>query len=707
MISVILAAAVLAGLSGCGKTPQSGMESSIDVSEPTSSAASVSLDRFEDEIIYNTELTREKLAKVSFSGKTSDTVYWAMHFVTQNYKTLSPHSIVIKYIDYKDRIESYYELLKNQRVYQFYTHIYLIRFKTLSAPVGLSMDKEGYYNIELQLVMEQNGDGIKLLGYVTSQTNQITSSEDLVEFLSVIPEYKEMQIKTYPPKSTVPETGWFGEGPIKNVAYTRASLSEYPVVSNDFYHPTIIDWIELYVKGNYNSSAYDTAYSEKFYTLETTSGEKEYFATIFCETNFQSDVVPEGFEIAKSSYQLRFQMVIKTGKNYYKEPYTLIGFVTNQERQIIEPRELYDFIKGVPRYKDTEFIVPEPFIVLELDSLGYDFTETKVDDASGLSVVNLRSLTGGLKVDDFEFFPGDLLAVLAVNPEVQNEKVLMVFNSDDLRLLYKKAFSVSEDGYVSFSYETLALVQKLDDKNSKYFIPTRTGISEISNPLGRYRLSDTSNIVKENENLYLEQNGERKLLLKGVSIEEDSDCEDFRFFCRISDTRFIYELMGYEWLVECGIYDIATGEKTVLTHKNAPLLNIETYADGKAILVADTWCGPEYESYGPYVYDELTRELIDLDLLNIKPSETMAEPRLRIFGNTLVLFTEDQHFSTFCLYDLSSRLYTLQFNILNAKESMREHSNYYSGLYTTENYIWFNSTHELPQDYLLRIPKKR
>lgn len=356
---------------------------------------------------------------------------------------------------------------------------------------------------------------------------------------------------------------WFEDSVIVNTALTRKALSENPVVSTDEYYSTILDWVDLYIRGNYNASTWGTTFSEKHYTLKMVSGEKSFFTIIFCETNFQSDVTPEGFESANGSYQLRIQMVIKTGKNYYEGPFTLIGFVTNQERQIIEPRELYDFIKGVPDYKDTDFIVPEPMKLIQLAALGYDFTDTKMDDESGLSVVNLRSLTGGLEVDDFTFLPGDLLAILTVNPEVQNEKVLMVFKAEELRLLYQKTFSYPAGDYPAGGHVefyningTLVLEQKLGDEIYKYFIPTMSGVLETPEPKRTYRLSDTAFIVDEKNCLYLEQNGVRKLLLEGIYEEDSTDWENYNFFCRINDTRFIYEVYGYEWYVECGIFDV-------------------------------------------------------------------------------------------------------------------------------------------------------
>ncbi|HNX13725.1 MAG TPA: hypothetical protein PK854_04680 [Oscillospiraceae bacterium] len=539
---------------------------------------------------------------------------------------------------------------------------------------------------------------------------QIDSAESIVSGLST----SDRSAASAASRPSEQETGWFGEGPLINVAYTRASLSENPVTSYDDYYSTIKDWINLYIIGNYNafSSLFNPSYSEICYTLETMTGEKEHFSTLICETDFKSNMAPAGLKLYDGRYQIKFQMVVKTSEIYNEGPFTLIGFVTNQDRQIVEARELYDFIKGVPRYQDTDFIAPEPMKLIQLASLGYDFTEKRVDDGSGLSVVNLRALTEGLKVDDFSFFPGDLLAILAVNPEVQNEKVLMVYKADDLRLLYRKAFSYPSGeypvgGHVEFDYinGTLVLEQKLGEENYKYFILTEGGISEISKPLTRYRLSDTATIVDEKNCLYLEQNGVRKLLLEGIYEEDSTDWENYNFFCRISDTRFIYEKYGYEWYDECGIYDIETGKKTVFTHVNAPLLNIVSYKDGKAVLVADEWS--DYDSYGPYLYNESTRELTDLDLLDIIPDESAIRPRFCLFGNTLAVFIEDNPFTTFSLYDVSSRLEIMNLNLFYARGYAQNYSHYSNGLNATKNYIWFNSDSEFPSDYLLRIPKKR
>ncbi len=499
----------------------------------------------------------------------------------------------------------------------------------------------------------------------------------------------------------------FEDANIINTALTRTYLSENPQTVTGKFIDAAKTWTKWFIKENYHLNVEDvTFYNPAYYTLETESGNKVYYKIGDCLAEIDSDLPLEGLKIWEGKYLLSLQIVAKRTQGVDYDSFMLVGFVTNEDNSIFDTNDLIEFLSGSPSFRDSGIITPELSKNVALDSLGYGFTEKNVDAASGLSVINLRSLANGLEVADFAFFPGDLLAILAVNPGAENEKVLMVFKAEELLPLYQQTFSNPASGFVRFEYVngTAVLIQTPDDKKYKYFIPSENCVSEVPRPIARYQLSDTAFIVEEEFNLYLEQNGTRKLIFEGV-YEDSVDLKYYVFTCRLSDTRFIYELYGYEWLEECGVYDIETGEKTIFQHENAELIELADYNEDKALLVPDDWVGSEYESYGPYLYEESTRKLVDLALPDIPLSD--GNPFFYLFGNTLAVYAKNEPVSTFCLYDLSSREKIMNIAILSTTGYNRKAYYYTSGLYATENFIWFNSPYELPADYLLRIPKKK
>ncbi|HPG20834.1 MAG TPA: hypothetical protein PLG58_09600, partial [Flexilinea sp.] len=311
----------------------------------------------------------------------------------------------------------------------------------------------------------------------------------------------------------------FEDANIINAVLTRTYLSENPQTVSGKFVDAAKEWTRLFIKENYHLIIGDISfYNATNYTLETESGSKVYFKTGDCLAELDSDSALEGLEKRYGKYLLSLQIVAKRTQGDDYDSFALVGFVTNRDNSIFDTYDLIEFLAGSPSFRDTGIITPEPSKTVGLDSLGYDFIETTVDDASGLSVINLRSLNGDLEVDDFAFFPGDLLAILAVNPGVEKEKVLMVFTAEELRFLYQQTFSAPKDDSVLFHYVNgiLVLIQEFDEENYKYFLPTETCVSEIPEPPARYRLSDTAFIIEEKFNLYLEQNGVRELIFEGV-----------------------------------------------------------------------------------------------------------------------------------------------------------------------------------------------
>ena len=203
-ISAVLALAVLVGLGGCGKAPQSeGAESGVSSEQASSAVVSASeyipLDWFEDANIINTEFTRANLAQNLKTGSLGAATDWAVLFVTQNYKAFSP-----KYI-YADSLSSTSPdpsiFVGNET--SFVLRTFCVNFETDGAPNGLTPEEDGSYNLNLQVVMKESKDHqLTLLGFVTNQKRDINRPSDLAEFLKAIPEFKNLEIAV--PKPDAP-----------------------------------------------------------------------------------------------------------------------------------------------------------------------------------------------------------------------------------------------------------------------------------------------------------------------------------------------------------------------------------------------------------------------------------------------------------------------------------------------------------------------
>ncbi|HPG20412.1 MAG TPA: hypothetical protein PLG58_07465 [Flexilinea sp.] len=335
-----------------------------------------------------------------------------------------------------------------------------------------------------------------------------------------------------------------------------------------------------------------------------------------------------------------------------------------------------------------------------------DLTEAKLD--SGISVFNLSQALGGLRISAICFLEDDLIGVIAFSQEQfqtegsSHNYLFAVFSVDNLKLLYQKTITPPQNKSLYFysEWNKTALSYYLGKEN--FFEIDRNGITPLpEEQFFRFRLSDSSYILEKDNDLILEQNGISKTIFDGVLPVEDEDPEDWhRYFfdCRLSDTRFIYSESGYEISLGAGVYDIETGKTTLLSHKNADGLWVYTYDYDKAILVPDDQMS--YSSIGPYLYDDSTRKLTDLNWLNSLKGEVY--PKYYLFGNMLASFVDEYRIATTLrFFDLVTRteIKTIEIpSCYHADEAGIE-------LFAADNFFYMTIKPTAYDDaYLFRIP---
>ncbi|HPG20411.1 MAG TPA: hypothetical protein PLG58_07460 [Flexilinea sp.] len=321
-----------------------------------------------------------------------------------------------------------------------------------------------------------------------------------------------------------------------------------------------------------------------------------------------------------------------------------------------------------------------------------NLTETKLD--SGISVINLTNSIFGLDIDEIWFFKDNLIGVIAYNN-------FYVFSSENLNFIYQKTFTF-KDGYLKFyRHGEFSALYSSNNGIHTFYDVNKTEISPITEEqFLRFQLSDSSFILERDNNLVLEQNGKTKTILTGVMPAEGEDIlsgEVYFFDCRLSDTRFIYSKNGYEISLEIGIYDIETGKTTLLSHKNADYLVEYTSDNGKVIFAPVD--PSSFSSIGPYLYDDSTGELTDLDWLNFLEGDEIIHPDYFLFGNTLVAFVDDDITTKLRFFDLTTRTET---KVIEIPSSLGISGNSMNGFFTTKNNLWFYSTSK--DGYLFRIP---
>ncbi|HPF55840.1 MAG TPA: hypothetical protein PLV03_04810 [Clostridiales bacterium] len=484
--------------------------------------------------------------------------------------------------------------------------------------------------------------------------------------------------------------------------FTREALANNPLTSTEGGMEASKKWAALFVEENYKDfEPYDITikyrfYWDEIYILYTVSGDKKCFAIIYYTINFNTKLDLRESGLSWPNPHFHLQVVMKNDSDQY----SLIGFVTNQDKSVENSSELVDFISGVPGYESTVFSFLDSPDPIDLNTLGTDFIEKSIGE-SGLSVINLSAFVGDLKIRDLHYFPDNVLAVLV--SDANEQKKIMVFAAEEMEFLYEIAIEDSNPNYLSIQKINQETILRLEiDGADHYYTITQSGLSEFAQDrFTRYRLSYNAYIIEEKNNLVLEQNGKREILLEGIYPEDDDDDTTWNcyfYYCRINNTRFIYKNNGYEWFNECGVFDIATGEATVFTHKDAPRLYIKAYTDGKAILIPDDWS--YFLSIGPYLYDESTGELTDLHWLDGTYSDGYYSS-FALSGNLLAVVIEDYPLDSFRIFDLTTQTEILNIPFIQTQNNYLEAYSFCA----TENYFWFSS--EYSNYYLFRFPIER
>ena len=210
LLVAVLTLGLIVGLFGCAGKTQSGetgsvvskessaeasvvseISSEITSSEAASSVEYVPLDRFEDANIINTEYTRAYLAQNETTGSLGAAADWAVLFVTRNYQAFSPKYIYAEPLSGVSPDPSVF--VGNET--SFVLRNFCVHFNTTGVPDGLTPEEDGSFDVYLQVVMKESDDHqLTLLGFVTSQTQDINRPSDLAEFLKVLPEYADLKV---------------------------------------------------------------------------------------------------------------------------------------------------------------------------------------------------------------------------------------------------------------------------------------------------------------------------------------------------------------------------------------------------------------------------------------------------------------------------------------------------------------------------------
>ena len=329
---------------------------------------------------------------------------------------------------------------------------------------------------------------------------------------------------------------------------------------------------------------------------------------------------------------------------------------------------------------------------------------------SPVEFVNLTELSGDLFA--FDAIPvGKTLFVFGYytnNPtRYDSSKVVMkAFSIDDICLLYEYTFPYKSLYYGSLTVENGGLIIQFNDEEIyKYYRATEKSVEPLETTPDRasgiYRLSDTA-VIKQTEDggLALEKNGITTTLFTGVPFSDqtvniDASCY-YVFKYRLSDTSFLYMKYGYEWVDECGVYDIVTGKSAVLTHPNTDTLLPRAADNGRVILIADTLDG--YTSYGPYVYDSSNGEINDLAWFSY--ADDGNYPSFGLFGDTLAALSKENGGFAIRLCNLTGNHEPRIYQIADYETAEP------SAVYDTNDAIWFITRGYSSSDtYLFYISK--
>ncbi|HNX13724.1 MAG TPA: hypothetical protein PK854_04675 [Oscillospiraceae bacterium] len=349
----------------------------------------------------------------------------------------------------------------------------------------------------------------------------------------------------------------------------------------------------------------------------------------------------------------------------------------------------------------------ERFLSAESTPAVQDLLEKDIE--SGFKVIELSRFFQGLSVKDIRFLNNRLIGIIAYDSNLNklegesqnNHYLLAVFSVDTLQLLYEKRFTLPQGGYMGFYRrgDPVALYSLSPPDIETFYTVTENGITQLpKEEFFRFRLSDTSFVLEKGNDLVLEQNGAAKTILTGVSDKtpdgEAPTWEKYTFECRLSDTRFLFiKSDAYEQLIEFGVYDIETGEITLLTPENSKFINLHTSYDNKAVLVSY-----DKSLHPAYLYDDITGKMAQLKWMNDLQANGVF-PHYCLFKNTLIAFVANNGTAALRFFDLASET---EKTVIELPSSYRISKNYPSDFFITESDLWFYSL--TPNGYIFRIP---
>lgn len=220
---------------------------------------------------------------------------------------------------------------------------------------------------------------------------------------------------------------------------------------------------------------------------------------------------------------------------------------------------------------------------------------------------------------------------------------------------------------------------------------------------GVYQLSDLTVIRESGFDLLLEKDGKSVPILTGVPYDEQNDnmgeASAYRFRFKVSDSSFVYIKYGYEWIIECGIYNVETGKTTLFSHPDADMLIPVAAENGRVALIADTM--EKHSSFGPFIYDSASGKTENLNWFGAEVND-IAAPIFGLFGDTLAAFSQENTGFTIRLCNLNDKTDLRTFGISDYEAAQP------SAAFLTEDAYWLTTeAYSLSDLYVFRIPTEK
>lgn len=491
------------------------------------------------------------------------------------------------------------------------------------------------------------------------------------------------------------DDNWFEDSAIINTEFTREKLAQSDTHYVLDYFEASERWAISFVEENYNGYS-PFGIAADFMTGQNSvasifKGVDAVFSTMSYWVQFESESEITGLLKDEAGlYGLHLQVVMRKAEDRV----TLLGFVTNQTRQINRPVELAQFLNSVPGYENLQAAEPET----EDGITAINLTE-KMD---GLRVINV--IPAGNKLYVLGYDPGYRMAGKSENEVTWADGTLGVFSTESFALLYEYKLTIDFQKMRYFEADGEDLIFSPDTENGSYYRASKTGVTKLDSAPesteGVYRLSDSAVIRQSDGSLLLEKDGQTTTLFAGIpfEVEKDNMTESvgYTFRYRLSDTAFVYSKYGYEWLIGSRIYDISTGTDTPIALPNAETALYPVAAgNGKVVLVPDFI--ENATSGGPYIYDVMTGETSTANWLMFYNDRSY--PVFKLSGDTLAAFSVDDNGLAIRLCDLNTETVMNLFELhYQAAQPL--------AVYDTEDAFWFTTdAYSLSDTYLFFISK--